>query len=113
MRWLVVLAFLAGACVSTPRAHGDPRLVDAVEIDATRATNALDALRRVRPQWFAGVRQAVNVILQDQRIGSPDVLAGYNTVALKSARFLTDQETFFRYGRFRGASIVIEVRLPQ
>jgi hypothetical protein len=104
----------AGGRTSTPhRSLNGPITVE--EIQASPATNALDLVRSLRPQWLrtrgssrvgAGP-DVVAVYLNNLRLGGPAELRELTTTQVESVQYLDARQAQLRFGTGHEAGVIL------
>ncbi len=110
-----LVAVGAAACASggSSGSRGNPNVIAAAELEEFSTLNALDAIRRLRPQWLRRRGQSAPQIIQDgARLGaSTEALRSMSVSDIQSLRYLSASDATMRYGtNFPGGAIEITSR---
>lgn len=111
-RALLAAFALAAAVAACRTSHpspsaGDPYLLIAEQLEASRQPVLYDAIRALRPQWLrrtyttprdASADPAIVVYVDNQRAGGLSVLRGFSTDAARAVRFYPPSEAQGRFG---------------
>lgn len=124
-RYLVAVALLAlSACAAqsgAPRSGTrDPNLITIEELENVGASNLLDAVHRLRPQFLRsrGVISLQDptpptavVYLDGQRVGGLEFLQRMSPLGVVSVRYMSSVEASSRYGlNHEGGAILVSTR---
>ena len=122
---LVIIACVAG-CASVAPERGPARapralamttgalrdVIDVDEIAVLRGASALDAVRRLRPEWLArravdGSPRAMPVLYIDgARSGDARMLADVRAESVRAIRYYSPNEAKTRFGRWDDAGVL-------
>ncbi|MFL5385535.1 MAG: hypothetical protein ACJ8GN_23700 [Longimicrobiaceae bacterium] len=97
------------------RVRRDPNLIAAAEIDGTTASDALNVVQRLRPQWLraraASRAGSVIVYLNGGRLGSVMELRTMKAESIAEMRFIRSEEAVPRFGMdHRAGAILVTMR---
>ena len=107
---LVLLAACASGRPVRPQQHDvDQYLIVRSELESSRQPSLYDAIRHLRPLWFAREQSTV-VYLDDQLIGGLATLRRLPVHLTAEARFLSANEARVRYGHVNGMRAAILVQ---
>jgi hypothetical protein len=122
---VIALALLALSACATPSGTQrggtrDPNLITVEELEAVNASNLLDAVNRLRPQFLRS-RGVVSlqdpnpptavVYLDGQRVGGIDFLERMSPLGVISVRYMTPVDASSRYGfNHEGGAILVSTR---
>lgn len=105
---LALAATMAGCRSNRPSpSAGDPYVLTAEQLEASRQPVLYDAIRALRPQWLrrtytsprdANADPAIVVYVDNQRAGGLSVLRGLSTDAVRAVRFYSPSEAQGRFG---------------
>lgn len=111
------LLLIVTACGSTGEQRStsyDRSVLTQEEIQEASASNALDLVRQLRPDWLRvrgansiGQVTEVSVYLDGMRLGGPDTLSGIRTPTIEEMRYLTAREAQTRYGMDNTSGAII------
>ncbi|MEX2177603.1 MAG: hypothetical protein WD801_02765 [Gemmatimonadaceae bacterium] len=121
MRSTILLLLLVAACAGgrpiRPQSGGDQYLILAEELrGASQQANLYDAVRELRPFWFTRhVRTGdqIAVYLDDQRVGSVNMLQRIPVTSAQAVRYLSPTEAQVRYGPNNQMRPVIAIDTPR
>ena len=96
----------AGGSSGTPGSSHNDALISQSEIDNSHQPTLFDVVQALRPTWLrqapmkvrSGDDEGVIVYLDDQRVGSSDVLRQFPSTSALSLRFFTPSEAQSRFG---------------
>jgi hypothetical protein len=95
----------------TPRVRRNPDLITAAEIDGTTATDALNLVQRLRPQWLraraASPGDEVIVYVNGGRLGSARELRSIKAESVGEMRYVRSEEAVARYGMGHSAGVIL------
>ena len=101
----------AAPAAPAPRARRNPNLVTAAEIDGTTATDALNLVQRLRPQWLRGRAASpgdvVIVYVNGGRLGTARELRTMKAESIGEMRFIPSEEAVARYGTGHSAGVIM------
>lgn len=113
--WLLTASGCVAASQGISASGGNRQLIEEAEIEQSTATNALDLVRRVRPQWLRSRGQMsierpseVVVYVNGHPYGGPGALNDVHIQSIRQIQFLTAVEATQRFGtdHVRGAILV-------
>ena len=94
-----------------PRVRRTPDLITAAEIDGTTASDALDLVQRLRPQWLraraASPGDEVVVYVNGGRLGSVSELRSMKAESIREMRFIRSEEAVARFGTGHSAGVIL------
>lgn len=116
----VLLAFglsaaLAACATSGSGGSSGPRRnanrITTEELTDVSTLSALDAIRRLRPQWLQGNRARAVVVHDGARVGDQSYLENVAASSIGSMRFMTASDATMQYGTgFPNGAIVLTSR---
>ena len=122
--WLLLPVLFLTACATTPssdRAGDDRDVIDGEYLRQTDATNVLEVIERVRPNWLVSrgarsmrLQTEIIVVLDETYFGGPETLRNFRPEEFRMIRYIdgaTATSTFLGIGsRHVEAAIVLETR---
>lgn len=110
---LVVIA----ACAGTGQRTGtrtDRNLLEAEELYQSGTSDALSAVRTLRPQWLRhrgvssiNLRESIKVYVDNTLVGGPDYLRQITTNSVESMRYMDGLEATQRWGLDHGVGAIM------
>lgn len=93
------------------RVRHNPDLITAAEIDGTTASDALNLVQRLRPQWLraraASPGDVVVVYVNGGRLGSAAELRNLKAETIGEMRYVRSEEAVARYGMGHSAGVIL------
>lgn len=98
-----------GGGSSAPRRNSNR--ITAEELAETSTLSALDAIRRLRPQWLQGNRSRAVIVHDGNRVGDQSYLGSISASTLGEMRFMSASDATMQYGTgFPNGAIVLTSR---
>jgi hypothetical protein len=98
---------------------GDPYLILAKELEASKQNNVYDAVRQLRPFWFsrrvAGRtgENAISIYIEDQLVGTLSSLRRVSVFGTARVRYMSATEAQTRFGQLNQSRAAILVELER
>ena len=93
------------------RVRRNPNLIIAAEIDGTAASDALNVVQRLRPQWLRGRAATkgdrVMVYVNGGRLGTAGELRTMRAETIGEMRYVQSEEAVARYGMGHSAGVIL------
>jgi hypothetical protein len=114
---LVAVVVVAACSSSAPRqtaARTDRNLLESEEILQSGTSDALSAVRTLRPQWLRhrgvssiNLRESIKIYVDNTLVGGPDYLRQITTNSVESMRYMDGLEATQRWGLDHGVGAIM------